>query len=852
MPAAWRLATNSLQGRRLRTALLVGAVALSAGLIVAVSCGVASLNAALAERIANTIGVADARITRAGDSAFDDDILNQVQSWTGIASILPRTAGPITLTDGETESIAVASGVDLTTEFQSRPLRLLAGRPPESANEIAIEVRLAEEFDLSVGDSVGIVSFFGGPPEMTVVGVIEKNPFWALARPHATLAGSTLGDIVGAPGKLRTIDLILDRDIDPLAFVSQHKDELGPSMLLQATERITSGIDQNIRSQQIGLLILSMLGFIAAAFIILTGLTTNVVERQRELAIVRCIGGSRMQIALAQVAVGAIVGVLGAACGVPFGIAVAWVGVLVFEEHLQAGLVIPPLGVSLAATGAIVTGCIGAAWPAMLASRVSPLEALSARARKPSFIAVIVAGAAGLALIVGQQIVIRTAPSGDLLFWTYVAGGVQAMFVGYFLLGAPIVLLVGRFAGAGLARLMRVPPPLLRGVVTATPFRHGMTSASLMVGLSMMIVIWTSGGAVVKQWLGAIEFPDAFVHGWLGMTPEDRERIDELPFVDGTNAVTILEVDDGGAFGVSGVHNLGTTFVGFEPESFFEMTKLAWIEGDPDVARDRLAQGGAVLVAQEFYVARGLGVSDSITLTLNDEDRTFEIAGVIASPGLEIASRYFDIGKLYRNQAISAVFGTRDDLQREFGVDEIHLVQIDLSDEISDEEAIAALRKLFAGTTVSVGSGREIKGTITFLANGTFAVVSSVAIAAILIACLGVGNVIIASVEARRFEFGVLRAVGAEASLLTRFVLSEALVMALAACVLGSLLGIQGAWNELRLYRELAGMDLTLEVRPLPILFGCLTVIIFALGAAAPPAWRLSKRHTRELLMSSD
>lgn len=848
MPAAWRLAINSLAGRRLRTGLLVAAVALSAGLIVAISCGVASLNAALANRIAGTIGVTDVRVTRAGDGAFGDDVLAVVTSWPGVRDALPRSVGPVNLAIGDTVTLAIGSGVDLDIEFTARPLKLIAGREPRTPDEIAIEERIAEELDLKPGDTVVNASYFGGPPEFTVVGVIERSAFWTLTRPGAVLDRNTLSEAIGEPRRIRSIDLILEDDVDPLAFAATHVNDLDPSLLVQATERITSGIDQNLRSQQIGLLVISIIGFIAAAFIILTGLMTNVIERQRELAIVRSIGGSRTQIALAQLIVGVVIGGLGALFGTPFGIAVAQIGVLIFREHLQAGLVVPPLGVTLASVGAVTTGAAGAVWPAVMASRVSPLQALTARARKPQRRSIVLSLVVGAALITGQFSVITTASSSDWMFWSYILGGVQGMFIGYFLLGAPLVLLISRLLGSAIAAITRTPASLLTGAIRATPFRYGMTAASLMVGLAMMVVIWTSGGAVVKQWLGAIEFPDAFVHGWLGMTEADRERIAALPFVENTNAITILEVDDDGAFGVTGVHNVGTTFVAFEPGPFFSMTAIRWIEGDPIEAQRRLEEGSAVLVAQEFRIAKGIGVGDTFTVRYSDRPVEFEIVGVIASPGLEIVSRYFDIGKLYRHQAISAVFGSRRDLLEKFDVDTVQIVQIDLSDDISDEDAIAELRGRFAGTTLSVGSGREIKRTISTIANGSFLIVSSVAVTAILIACLGVGNVIVAGIEARRFEFGVLRSIGAEGALLGRLVLGEAIVMALAAAILGTLLGLQGAANELRLYRRLAGLDLDLTPPIGPIAAGWLIVFVLTIGAALPSAWRLARRTPRDLL----
>src|SRR5262249_58128058 len=83
------------------------------------------------------------------------------------------------------------------------------------------------------------------------------------------------------------------------------------------TERVTSGLEKNIASSQLGMVLATVMAFMSAAFIITTGLTTSVTERQRELAILRCIGGTRAQLARMQVLIGALLGAAGAAACVP-------------------------------------------------------------------------------------------------------------------------------------------------------------------------------------------------------------------------------------------------------------------------------------------------------------------------------------------------------------------------------------------------------------------------------------------------------------------------------------------------------------------------------------------------------
>jgi putative ABC transport system permease protein len=129
-------------------------------------------------------------------------------------------------------------------------------------------------------------------------------------------------------------------------------------------------------------------------------------------------------------------------------------------------------------------------------------------------------------------------------------------------------------------------------------------------------------------------------------------------------------------------------------------------------------------------------------------------------------------------------------------------------------------------------------------------VATLIAVGAMLIGCVGVGNVVVAGIDARRFEFGVLRAAGADASLLARLVIGEVLVIAVTACILGALLGAQVAFSDIRLYELVAGIQLRLRPPVGPILLGCAILVVLTLAAATPAAIGLSRLRPRELLAS--
>jgi len=797
---------------------------------------------------------------------------------------------------------AMGVGVDPQAEEGIRPIRILAGRTPRAPGEIVLDATLAgrltwkgsitqtrklgvvdrpdpliplpnkpppppppppaadkqppttpQQADarntargVRLGDTVTLRRLFGSR-DFTVVGVSEPPPLGG--RPQAFLTLEGMRSAFGRRDALTQIDIKLRPGEDPQAVADARQDQTPPGALLQTTERITSGLDKNMRSSQLGLLLAILLALLSAGFIIFTGLGTNVAQRQRELGMLRCVGASRGQVAQSQLAEGLIIGLAGAALGVPLGVGIAAVGAWHYREVLPTGLHTPAGWLALAFFGSVAAGLLGAAWPAYRAARTSPMRAMAAHTHGGGRRGILGLLVAGGALVAAQLLLVGLPRDGQVVFWAYAAAGLPMMFVGYFLLGPPVVLGVARLCAGPLSWALRLPPRLLSRSVRSTPHRLGFTAGALMTGLALMISNWVTGGAVLRDWIGKIEFPDAFVNG-VRLGPESQRALDELPFVQQTCAVTLFPVQTD-AFGVRALQSYQTTFVAFEPEPFFDMTRVVWVEGNERDARRRLARGGAVIVAREFLVAQGMGKGDTFTCRYDGTEHQFEIVGVIASPGLEIVGQFFNSGEDLARQAIHAVFGTRADLKRLFGSEAVHLIQIDLADDVDDERAVARIREtLFGAGILDAGSGRQIKREIEAFASSTLVVFSAVAVMAMLVASFGVANIIVAGIEARRYEFGVLRAIGAARGAVGRLVLGEAIIVAIAAAVMGTLLGLQAAWASQKLYALLVGLDLRLAPPPGPLAASWAIVLALTLLAAAPATARLTRRRPLELLAS--
>lgn len=849
MRPAWRLAINSLSGRRSRSMLLVASVALSSALIATVACAMASMHSGLKQRIDATVGAADLRVSRTGKDALTAEVVDKVRAWPEARIVVPRAQGPIIIKippDG-TECATVGSGVDPVLDAQVRATEIIEGRRASALGEIVIDVHAAKEMAARIGEQVS-VSRWGDPITLRIVGIMRQPGIGmgVVTRPESQVTLEQMGQILEKPGTIKELDVVLADSRDAEKVAQQHKNDLGDGVVVRTSAKISSGLDQSQRTGRIGLTVASAIAMLSAGFIIMTGLTTNVTERIRELAMLRCIGGTRSQMAESQIVMGVIVGALGAAVGIPAGTLGAWVLVNYFKDHFPAGFTFNTVGVTLGVAAAVLAGLLGSLLPAWKAARTSPLDALAARSKPAKLRGILLCGVAGLLLAAVHGIMFVLIKNPDTLLITDLTTGLPAIFAGYFLISVPVVWLINLVLGPLLSVALRIPSGLLVKSVRATPYRFGFTAGAMMLGLALLVSLWTNGRAIDRDVLNGFKFPDAFAAG-LNISEKTQRKISALPAVAKTTPITVQSFKTD-AFGFKTLDNTSTTFIAFDPDEFLKMANIQWLEGDKQTGIEELKKGGAVLVAKEFRVARGVGVGDTLKLSLEGKSYEFRVVGVVASPGLDVVSKYFEIGEDFLDVAVNAVFGSSADLRARVGNTPVRLLQIDLSPGVSDAEAIRQIRKAGGFEILDAGSGREIMKEIKTYVSASLYVFSLVAVGGMLVACFGVANLIVAGIQARQFEFGVLRAIGAQKGLIARMVLGEALIIALTACIVGTAMGIHASWagqvmNELTL-----GLQLKLRVPVDATLMGWGMLTVITVGAALPAILGVNRARVRELL----
>lgn len=247
-------------------------------------------------------------------------------------------------------------------------LTVVEGRAPSGADEVAITRSVAQVTGAGVGGSVIV----DGVGSRRVVGIVE-DPLNLRARVvlEAPIAAAAL-------------------PADKVAWLVAlpHGETGGP--LLSNPDGGASTFVMNLRSaftassydQRPGFMVIGGLALVEAALVAAAAFAVSVRRRQRELGLLAATGAEPRHLATSVLAEGFVLGGLGAAGGVIFGLAGAiasspWLDDL--SNHRNPPVGIDPVWVLIAAAIGMLAALLAALAPAQTAARVPVLAALSGR-----------------------------------------------------------------------------------------------------------------------------------------------------------------------------------------------------------------------------------------------------------------------------------------------------------------------------------------------------------------------------------------------------------------------------------------------------------------------------------------
>lgn len=305
-------------------------------------------------------------------------IAADLAGFPGVRAVAAVAAGPALAVKGDASRAVTLLGVEPEAYAQvlvALPRRLRQGAFRLEASDALVGVELASELGLSPGDTVRL-STQGETRALTVAGVFDlgtrdANLRWVFTALRGAQALHAL------PGGASALELRLDDPWTASAVAARLRARTG--LRVESWMETNGSLLAALRSQRGSTRAIQVFVGLAAVAGIASVLVVSVVQRQRQIGILRAMGLSRAAVQRVFLAQGAAIGLLGAAVGSGIGTILA----LLFETsaHHPDGSPMYPVRLepglyAAAALLALAAGLLAAVAPARRAAALDPAEAI--------------------------------------------------------------------------------------------------------------------------------------------------------------------------------------------------------------------------------------------------------------------------------------------------------------------------------------------------------------------------------------------------------------------------------------------------------------------------------------------
>lgn len=393
----WTLAMGFLREGRTQSVMIMIGVAVGVAVIVFVTALIQGLQSNIIERTlgtqshirllspdeVNVLIPAEAGTWHLVQEDKRAQRLRSINNWQQVSAALdqqpsltavsPVVSGPAFARRGEAlESVALV-GIDLQRYQRIIPLDryIVSGQLRVGADDAVIGQLLADDLGVRVGNKLRIDTGQQNSTVVNVTGIFELGVRELDSR-FVYLDLKQAQSLLNLPGGVTVIDLTV-ADIfaaDTIAAQVERLTSLNAESWIETNAQLMNALTAQSLSTNMIIVFVA----ISVAFGIASVLSVSVVQRTREIGILRATGATRQQILQVFLIQGAVFGLIGSLLGIAVSYALVWVfntfGPRLFYIPVSRNLVV------LALLLATVTGVLAAALPARRASRLDPVVAI--------------------------------------------------------------------------------------------------------------------------------------------------------------------------------------------------------------------------------------------------------------------------------------------------------------------------------------------------------------------------------------------------------------------------------------------------------------------------------------------
>lgn len=274
-----------------------------------------------------------------------------------LVHVMPISDQPFCICIGLKQG-AIGSGEELLT----------AGRYPQAPDEVLVGSLAKKMFGVEPGGTLEVLG-----QTFKVVGVFETGVVFINGGVVFPLGA--LQQLAAKPGLVTAFRVHLAEDADREA-VARRIEEKNPDMVAVADASEYSKADRGLEIARDVVGVVSFIALVVGSIIVANTMWMAVLERTREIGVLRAVGWSRMKIVGMVLLEAAGVGLLACVIGCAGGFGLAWLSTVLPYSEQMIRPVYDHVPMLLALVVALLLSVVGALAPAWRAAHISPAEAL--------------------------------------------------------------------------------------------------------------------------------------------------------------------------------------------------------------------------------------------------------------------------------------------------------------------------------------------------------------------------------------------------------------------------------------------------------------------------------------------
>jgi len=314
------MAIRNIRKRKARTALTVLGIVVGVTAIVALISVSEGMQLQMTEWIKSSMG-ADLIVTGAGSSEImpegkmPEDYIDTI---IGLRDV--KSASGQLYTMGIVEGVSsLIQGVDSNAKLSHITICHGTMLNEEGMNEAVIGQKLGSRLDIGVGDHVTLSSQ-SQSSKFKIVGIFQTTSM--MMDESCIVSLSSAQELFGDEGQVSSVLVNLHDSIDAIAVKSEIERLLNGVQVVEQRQ-VLENVKQGTEIIKTFLLMVTSISMLVAGIGIMNTMFISVIERRRDIGIMKAVGMSRVKILYAFLSESILLGILGGLVGCASGVAVS-------------------------------------------------------------------------------------------------------------------------------------------------------------------------------------------------------------------------------------------------------------------------------------------------------------------------------------------------------------------------------------------------------------------------------------------------------------------------------------------------------------------------------------------------